>query len=64
MKDYNSLGYIKSDLVLISFNEIKEDFDDLFQNKLTKKSDIINVLKKYVIDFSHIEKGKHLDQKM
>ena len=33
-------------------------------NANSSKLDIVNVIKKYVPDFMHIETGKHLDQKM
>ena len=61
---FDSLGLIKSNKINISFENVKADFDEVFDNKESKKSDIIKVIKKYVSDFMHIETGKHLDQKM
>ena len=40
------------------------DFERVFSNPNSKKSDIVTIIKKYVPDFMHIETGKHLDQKM
>ena len=64
IKKYDSLGYIKTSQESISFNEVKKDFDQVFNNPDSTKADIVSVIKKYVPDFEHIETGKHLDQKM
>ena len=61
---YNSLGFIKSTNTKISFEDVKSDFDSVFNNSNSTKLDIIKTIKKYVPDFMHIETGKHLDQKM
>jgi len=61
---YDSLGFIKTSQESISFDEVKRDFDQVFENPDSTKSDIVSVIKKYVPDFQHIETGKHLDQKM
>jgi len=61
---YESLGYIKTPNVNISFEDVKSDFESIFRNPNSKKSDIIKVIKKYITDFNHIETSKHLDQKM
>ena len=61
---YDSLGFIKTQNIKISFEDVKVDFDNVFQNPEANKLDIINVVKKYVPNFEHIETGKHLDQKM
>ncbi|MDC3079574.1 polysaccharide biosynthesis protein [Flavobacteriaceae bacterium] len=63
-RQYNSLGFIKTKKEIISFEGVKNDFDEVFDNPKSNKSDIIAVIKKYVLDFEHIETGKHLDQKM
>jgi FlaA1/EpsC-like NDP-sugar epimerase len=62
--EYDTLGYIKTLEDLISFEEVKSDFDKVFDNPNSTKADIVAVIKKYVPDFEHIETGKHLDQKM
>ncbi len=64
LSDFNSLGYIKNKNISISFDEVKNDFTAVFNNKHCKKIDIIRVIKKYVTDFHHIDKGKNLDEKM
>ena len=61
---YDSLGFINTSEIKISFEDVKADFDDVFNNPNSDKLDIVSVIKKYVPDFMHIETGKHLDQKM
>ena len=61
---YESLGYINSPNVKISFEQVKTDFTGVFNNPSTEKIDIVKIINKYVPDFMHIETGKHLDQKM
>jgi FlaA1/EpsC-like NDP-sugar epimerase len=61
---FNSLGFINSSDLKISFEELKSDFENVFNSPNSTKFDIIKVVKKYVLDFEHIETGKHLDQKM
>jgi FlaA1/EpsC-like NDP-sugar epimerase len=61
---YDSLGFIKTPEIKISFEDVENDFENVFKNSNSNKSDIVNVIKKYVPDFMHIETGKHLDQKM
>jgi FlaA1/EpsC-like NDP-sugar epimerase len=61
---YDSLGFINSPDVNISYEDLKFSFEEVFNNLNTNKSDIVSVIKKYVPDFMHKETGKHLDQKM
>ena len=61
---YDSLGFIKTPEIKISFEDVESDFENLFKNSNSNKSDIVTIIKKYVPDFMHIETGKHLDQKM
>jgi FlaA1/EpsC-like NDP-sugar epimerase len=61
---YDSLGYINTPNVKISFKDVESDFEGVFNDHNLDKSDIVTVIKKYVPDFMHIETGKHLDQKM
>jgi len=61
---YDSLGFINTKIVKISFKDVETDFENVFKNSNSQKSDIIKIIKKYVPDFEHIETGKHLDQKM
>lgn len=61
---YQSLGFIQSKDVVISDKEVIADFDEVFDNQASLKSDIVTVICKYVPDFQHIETGKSLDSKM
>ena len=61
---YDSLGFINTPDIEISFEDVETDFETVFNNSNSKKSDIVEVIKKYVPDFEHIETGKNLDQKM
>ena len=61
---YDSLGFINTSEIKISFEDVKADFEGVFSNSNSDKSDIVIIIKKYVPDFMHIETGKHLDQKM
>ena len=61
---YDSLGFINTQNIKISFEEVECDFESIFTNPNSQKSDIVGVINKYVPDFEHIETGKHLDQKM
>ena len=64
VNEFESLGYIKTSEVEISFEEVEADFESVFRNPNSNKSDIVKIINKYVPDFMHIETGKHLDQKM
>ena len=61
---FDSLGYINTSDVELSFDQVKIDFERVFTNPNSDKADIIKIINKYVPDFLHIETGKHLDQKM
>ena len=61
---FDSLGFINTPEFKISFENVKTDFETVFNNPNSQKSDIVTLIKKYVPDFMHIETGKHLDQKM
>ena len=61
---YDSLGFINTPDIKISFEDVEADFESVFNNPNSDKLDIVTVIKKYVPDFMHIETGKHLDQKM
>ena len=61
---YDSLGFIKTPIIKLSFEELEADFESVFNNPKSDKLDIVNIIKKYVTDFMHIETGKHIDQKM
>ena len=61
---YDSLGFINTLDIKISFEDVETDFEKVFKNFNSNKSDIVTIIKKYVPNFEHIETGKHLDQKM
>ena len=61
---YDSLGFINTREIKISFEDVESDFEKVFNNLNSDKSDIVTIIKKYIPDFMHIETGKHLDQKM
>jgi hypothetical protein len=61
---YDSLGFINTPEIEISFYNVECDFERIFKNPNSNKLDVINIIKKYVPDFIHIETGKFLDQKM
>ena len=60
---YDSLGFINTLDVKISFEDVESDFENVFNNPNSQKSDIVTIIKKYVPDFMHIETGKHLRSK-
>lgn len=64
LNKFDSLGFINSKDIQLSFNEVKKDFNAVFSDLKSEKSDIVKILKKFVPDFTHIETGKHLDEKM
>lgn len=64
LDSFESLGFIETKNYKISFNDVVFDFDNVFNNPKSTKSDIVSVIKKYAPDFNHIETGKNLDQKM
>ena len=64
IKKYDSLGFINTPDIKISFEDVESSFEKVFNNHNSDKSDIVTIIKKYVPDFMHIETGKHLDQKM
>jgi FlaA1/EpsC-like NDP-sugar epimerase len=61
---YDSLGFINSPDIKISFEDVEANFETVFNNSNSNKADIVKIINKYVPDFMHIETGKHLDQKM
>lgn len=62
---FNALGVISNEIVpsINDVDQLVQEFDELFEQSISK-SDIIQLLKKYLPDFSHIETGRNLDQKM
>jgi FlaA1/EpsC-like NDP-sugar epimerase len=66
MNRFNALGVIKNSVSHSKkdIQDILKEFDTLFENEKIQKTDIIDLLNKYLPDFDHIETGKSLDQKM
>ena len=63
---FEMLGVIK-DAKRANFEQIDTLFADLkqvFEKPRIEKADIVHVLRHYLPNFEHIEKGKHLDQRM
>ena len=61
---YISLGYILPRKSSFLIKSLEKDFLNVFNNIKSNKKDVINVINKYLPSFDHIEKGKHLDQRM
>ena len=63
---YKSLGVIinKENVSTKKVEEIFKLFEDAFSNENVTKDDIIKIIKSYLPEFMHIEKGKSLDEKM
>ena len=66
LNTFSSLGIVKNAKrpKLNDIEETLEDLKKLLNSQLYEKSDIVNLIKKYIPDFEHIETGKSLDQKM
>jgi FlaA1/EpsC-like NDP-sugar epimerase len=66
MDSFINLGVVKNSKKR-NIDEIDEIFTQLrhlFNRKDMQKSDVVDVLKNYLSNFGHIEKGKGLDQQM
>jgi len=63
---HSALGVVKNakKLPLLKIEETLEELKELMNSGDYDKAKIVNVLKKYLPDFEHIETGKSLDQKM
>ena len=64
ISSYKSLGYIYDNKSEILFDELENDFENLFSKNNLQKNQILKTLSKYIENFNHIEKGLNLDQKM
>ena len=63
LDDYNSIGYIRTKISEVSFNDIINDFNKYLIIQIQKNRYYITS-KKYLPEFNHKEIGKNLDQKM
>jgi FlaA1/EpsC-like NDP-sugar epimerase len=66
MERFNALGVIKNndEISIEQITGLLAEFKDLFANEHLEKSNIIDLLNKHIPDFSHIETGKSLDNKL
>ena len=65
METFHALGMVKGaeKPSVESVLNLIDQFKSLFDQEI-KKSDIISLINDHLSDFSHIETGKSLDQKM
>ena len=66
LKRFKSIGIIKNQIISNndSLKFFKEEIDSLKQNGKWEKKDLLEIFKKTLPEFEHIETGKDLDQKM
>lgn len=67
MQRFSSLGVIKATIATGSLNDMDNFFlqmEQLLTKSAVEKSDIVQLLEKYIPTFAHIETGKLLDKKM
>lgn len=66
METYCALGVIKNndEISIEQITGLLTEFKDLFACEQLEKSNIIDLLNKHIPDFSHIETGKSLDNKL
>ena len=66
LNTYESIGVITNSLKpsISDIDELIYEITNLFNRKSYKKEDIIKIMNKLLPNFSHIETGKSLDQKM
>ena len=66
MERFGSLGVIE-EVKVRSINDIDNLFFELknvFAKDVFSKEEIVKVMKRFIPNFEHVEKGKNLDQKM
>lgn len=63
---FNGLGVIidKQKVSIEKVQKLFETFNNAFLNENVTKNDIVKIIKGYLPEFVHIEKGKSLDEKM
>lgn len=66
MNRFQSLGVIENANIcsIDSLDNFLIQLKDVLNDSKTEKSDIVEVIKEFIPNFQHIEKGKNLDQKM
>ena len=66
MERYGALGVV-TDITprpIFEIDTLFEDMNNLFNDAETKKADIVTLMKRFLKNFDHVEKGKNLDSKM
>lgn len=66
MDSFHALGIVKNTELpdKKAVDRTLEEFQNLFNSESVDKAKVVGLLSKYLPDFSHIETGKSLDQKM
>ncbi len=66
MSTFSALGVVKNSIIpsKSDIDETLKDFKKLFDDEDVDKAKVVSLISKYLPDFSHIETGKSLDQKM
>ena len=66
MERFKALGVIEEvkALPMPEINDFFEQLETTLHHPQTEKADIVRIMKKFIPNFEHIEKGKNLDQKM
>jgi FlaA1/EpsC-like NDP-sugar epimerase len=66
MDSFINLGVVKNSKKrsIKEIDNIFKQLNDLFESRDVTKAAIVNILQQYLPNFSHIETGKNLDQKM
>jgi len=66
LSTFNALGVIKNSKTALKsdVNDTLVAFEKLFESDSVNKESVVSLLSQYLPDFSHIETGKSLDQKM
>jgi FlaA1/EpsC-like NDP-sugar epimerase len=66
MDRFNALGFVRNapKQSVSSIDAMFEEFQNLFTQGAISKESIVLLMKKYIPNFDHIEKGKNLDQRM
>lgn len=66
MDSFINLGVVKNSKKrsIKEIDSIFKQLHDLFESRNVTKAAIVNILRQYLPNFSHIETGKNLDQKM
>lgn len=66
LEQFQSLGIVKNSQGMDrdTLNSMLNEFTSLFNESDTNKSEIVKLISNYLSNFSHIETGKSLDQKM